>query len=96
MSGTSFERHPREALDLTVRAVTLARAGAARPALLAAVDQARASLWHEPDPQVQRTLSWVCRAVLDPASDTADDAMVVDAALRVARETLAATAEGEV
>jgi hypothetical protein len=39
-----FVRHSREALDLTTLAVALWRGGAGRPALLAAVDQARASL----------------------------------------------------
>lgn len=89
------DRHPREALDLAVRAVALQRGGAGRPALLAVVDQLRASLWQERDPQVRRTLSWVCRAVLDRHSTVADDAAVVDAALRVAAQALAQPAEEE-
>jgi hypothetical protein len=89
MSGDAIGRHPREALDCTVRAVALRRGGAGRPALVAAVDQARASLNHEPDPRVRRTLSWICHSVLDPRSAGPDDTTVVDAALRVATEAVA-------
>jgi hypothetical protein len=95
MSGDAIERHPREALDCTIRAVALRRGGAGRPALVAAVDQARASLNHEPDPQVRRACSWICRAVLDPGSAGSDDTTVVDAALRVATEAVAPPAEGD-
>ncbi|HEY2193945.1 MAG TPA: hypothetical protein VGH76_16845 [Actinomycetospora sp.] len=92
---TAFERHPREALDLVVCALAMQRGGAARPALLAIVDQAQTSLRHEPDHQVRRTLSWVCRAVLNPESNGSDEAMVVDAAVRVAAKALAPAADGE-
>lgn len=88
MTGETL-RHPREALDLTVRAVALQRGGAGRAALLAVVDQAHASLLRERDPQARRSLSWVCRAVLNPDCRCPDDAMVVDAALRVAAKALA-------
>ena len=95
MTPEPAARHPREALDLTVRAVELQRGGAARPALLAAVDQARASLLREPDLPVRRTLTWVCRHVLEPWRDAGDDAMLIDAALRVAARALTAPADGE-
>lgn len=95
MSTPAFERHPREALDLVVRAVALQRGGASRTALIAVIDQARASLTHESDPQARRSLTWVCRAVMDPRSTGPDDALVVDAAVRVAAQALAATADGE-
>lgn len=85
-------RDPHEALDLTVRAVRLQRRGAGRVAVLAAVDQARTSLHHEPETTVVRTLAWVCRAILEP-DPPVDTAAVVDAALRVAARTLAPTAD---
>ncbi len=85
-------RDPREALDLTTHAVRLQRQGAGRVAVLAAVDQARTSLCHERETSVVRTLSWVCRAILDP-DPPGDNALVVDAALRVAAQTLATTAD---
>jgi hypothetical protein len=89
MSGDALVRHPREALDLTTLAVALRRVGAGRPALLAAVDQARTSLNHERDLEVRRALSWVCRAVMDPHAGGNDDTPVVDAALRAAGKALA-------
>jgi hypothetical protein len=49
MTADALARHPREALDLTTRAVALRRRDAGRSALLAAVDQARTSLNHERD-----------------------------------------------
>lgn len=90
MRGAGFERHPREALDLAVRAVALRRAGAARPALLAVIDQAETSLRHEPDRHARRSLFWVCRAVLERDVERTEDTLVVDAAIRVAATALAA------
>lgn len=80
-------RHPREAFDLTVRAVALRRGRADAVAVLAAVDQAEASLQVEPDTAVTRSLTWVCRA-MSPMSADADE-VVVNAALRVAARSLA-------
>ena len=82
-------RHPREGLDLTVRAVALRRGGAGPEALVAALDQARASLSREPVPGVARALTWICRTI-DPSvsEDEEVDNLVVDAALRVAARGL--------
>lgn len=79
-------RHPREGFDLTVRAVALRRAGVLPVGVLAAVDQARASLAVEPDEAVARVLVWVC-GVLEGHEPVADD-LVVDSALRVAAREL--------
>jgi hypothetical protein len=95
MTADALVRHPREALDLTILAVALRRGDVGRSALLAAVDQARTSLNHERDPQVRRTLTWVCRALTDPDLVGVDAAVVVDAALRVAAEALASGTGGE-
>ncbi|GAA4731422.1 hypothetical protein [Actinomycetospora chibensis] len=82
-------RHPREALDLTVRAVALRRGRAEAVAVLAAIDQAEASLHVEPDTAVTRSLTWVCRAISPTNADADADEVVVNAALRVAVRSLA-------
>jgi hypothetical protein len=81
-------RHPREALDLTVRAVALRRAGAAPAAVLAALDQARASVSLETDPAVARSLTWICVTIAPATPDEDVDHLVVDAALRYAARNL--------
>ncbi len=81
-------RHPREALDLTVRAVALRRAGAGPEAVLAALDQARASVSLESDPPVARALTWICSTIAPTAPDEDVDHLVVDAALRSAARSL--------
>ena len=81
-------RHPREALDLTVRAVALRRAGAGPAAVLAALDQARASVSLEPDPAVARSLTWICSTIAPATPDEEVDHLVVDAALRHAARSL--------
>jgi hypothetical protein len=81
-------RHPREALDLTVRAVALRRGGAGHVAVLAALDQARASLSVEPEPAVARYLAWVCSALERTIPEEHNDDVVVDAVLRAAARSL--------
>jgi hypothetical protein len=60
---SSWGRRPGEAWELVARAVTLQRGRAPRTAVLAALDQARASIRHEPDTAVARRLWAVCRGV---------------------------------
>ena len=81
-------RHPREGLDLTVRAYALRRGGANAVALRAALDQARASVSREPDPTVARALTWVGNAIDPSVPDEDVDDLVVGAALQVAARGL--------
>lgn len=77
------ERSPKEAWHLVTRAVGLRRRGAPPVTVLAALDQARASLCHEPNRDVAARLWWVCRAV--PVGERDEDR--IDDTLRaVARE----------
>lgn len=74
------ERRPTEACDLVSHVVALSRRNAPRVTLLAALDQARTSLRHEPHRDVRRTLTWVVGAIERGDQEEA----CVDAALRVA------------
>lgn len=80
------ERLPSESWDLVTRAVGLRRRGAPPVTVLAALDQARASLRHEPRHDVARDLWWACRTVgiVCREEDRLDDVMR-DAAQRLAR-----------
>lgn len=78
---TTPDRSPNEAWNLVTRAVGLRRRGAPPVTVLAALDQARASLHHEPNRDVATRLWWVCRAVfvLERDEDRVDDALRVAA-----------------
>jgi hypothetical protein len=73
---TAPDRSPNEAWDLVTR-----RRGAPTVTVLAALDQARASLRHEPHRDVATRLWWVCRAVsvVERDEDRIDDALRVAA-----------------
>jgi hypothetical protein len=77
-------RRPTEAWDLAFQVVALYRRGAPRVTLLAALDQARTSLHHEPHRDVRSTLTWLVGAV--EQGEQAD--ACIDAALRVAAREL--------
>ncbi len=79
-------RVPREALDLVVLAVALDRGGADPTAIVALVDQARASLRREIDAGVAVPLGQVCR-LLHAGAGSCDES-TVNAALRCAARAL--------
>jgi len=87
---TTPQRRSTEAWELVARAADLSRRGVPRVTLLAALDQARRSLHHEPCRDARRTLTWVTGAL---EHGDADDR--VDAALWVAARDLARPAPGE-
>jgi hypothetical protein len=86
--STAPDRLPTEAWELAALAVRLRRGGTPSAAVLAALDQARASLRHEPHPQVAHQL-WICRAVAVVGRDEER----IDAALRRAPRSSVAVSE---
>lgn len=76
-----------EAYALTVRAVALRRGGAGPGAVLATIDQARASLRTEPNPVVAHTLAGVCHTLI-AESLAVPTGSAVDSALRIAARVL--------
>ena len=76
---TTPQRRSTEAWELVAHAVDVRRRGVPRVTLLAALDQARRSLHHEPCRDARRTLTWIADAL-----EQATPAPRVDAALRVA------------
>jgi hypothetical protein len=88
---TTPQRRTTEARDLVSHAVELRRRGVPRVTLLAALDQARRSLHHEPCRDARRTLTWIVGALEqgDPADACIDDL------LRVAARDLARPPSGD-
>ena len=60
---TTPQRRTTEAWELVDHAVDLCRRGVPRVTLLAALDQARRSLHHEPCRDARRTLTWIADAL---------------------------------
>ena len=87
---TTPHRRTTEAWELVAHAVELRRHGVPRVTLLAALDQARRSLHHEPCRDARRTLTWIVGALEHGGPDTG-----IDAALRVAAHELARPPSGD-
>ncbi|GAA4731379.1 hypothetical protein [Actinomycetospora chibensis] len=90
---TTPHRRITEAWELVAHAVDLRRRGVPHVTLLAALDQARRSLHHEPCRDARRTLIWVAGALEHGDAGPDTDARV-DAALRVAAHDLARSSSG--
>ncbi|WP_328308079.1 hypothetical protein [Actinomycetospora sp. NBC_00405] len=87
---TTPQRRSTEAWELVAHAVDLCRGGAPRVTLLAALDQARRSLHHEPCRNARRTLTWILGALEHGDADAR-----VDVALQVAARDLARPSSGD-
>lgn len=88
---TTPHRRSTEAWELVAHAVDLRRRRVPHVTLLAALDQARRSLHHEPCRDARRTLIWIAGAL--EHGDDADPE--IDAALRVAAHDLARPSSGD-
>jgi hypothetical protein len=87
---TTPHRRSTEAWELVAHAVDLRRRRVPHVTLLAALDQARRSLHHEPCREARRTLTWIVGALEHGEPDAG-----VDAALRVAADALATPPSGD-
>ena len=87
---TTPHRRITEAWELVAHAVDLRRHGVPHVTLLAALDQARRSLHHEPCHDARRTLTWIVGAL-----EHGDPGAGIDAALRVAAHDLARPSSGD-
>ncbi|MDD7918793.1 hypothetical protein [Actinomycetospora callitridis] len=87
---TTPHRRTTEAWELVAHAVELCRRGVPRATLLAALDQARRSLHHEPCRDARRRLTWIVGALEHGDADAR-----VDVALQVAARDLARPSSGD-
>ena len=90
---TTPHRRITEAWELVAHAVDLRRRGVPHVTVLAALDQARRSLHHEPCRDARRTLAWIVGALEHGEAARLDAG--VDAALRVAADDLARPSSGD-
>lgn len=92
---TTPHRRITEAWELVAHAVALHRRRVPRVTLLAALDQARRSLHHEPCRDARRTLIWIAGALEHGDDADPDSAARIDAALRVAARDLVRPSPGD-